>query len=79
MGWVSENEMHTLRRDQSLADGVGTFGQDPCVLNELAENVAEELEDVLGAFRQKLLAYVCSDPGFKQQMIANVIQETIDD
>ncbi len=61
MGYVEETEVRTVLRDQSRVDEIiPTAIEDPEAMSELAEDVADELEDLLEGDGASWLLYESS-------------------
>lgn len=82
MGFFEENDVREILSDEALIDDIiGALVNDPEVLKGLAEDVAEELEDLLEAdpnFRKKILAKATSNPEFKNNIIKELVAEMTD-
>ena len=82
MGFVQETDVRKMLEDKTLVNNiVKAMVQDPTVLSGLAEDVADELEELLEgdpSFRQKIVAAATTDPKFKSQVIRNVVKEITD-
>lgn len=83
MGFVEESDVRQLLTDETLVDDIITgLVNDPDVLQELAEDVADELEDLLEddpTFRKKIVDAAISNPDFKKSVIQELISEMRDD
>lgn len=83
MGFVEESDVRQLLNDESLVDDIiAALVSDPKVLQELAEDVADELEDLLEddpMFRKKIVDEAISNPEFKKSVIQQLISEMTDD
>ena len=82
MGMVAEADVRTLLQDQSFIDDIVTkVIADPKVLDELAEDIADELEDILEddpTFKQKVIEAAMTSPEFKQRVVTELIREMSD-
>ena len=83
MGFVEESDVRQLLTDETLVDDIiAALVNDPNVLQELAEDVADELEDLLEedpTFRKKIVDEAISNPEFKKSVIQQLITEMADD
>lgn len=83
MGFVEESDVRQLLTDETLVDDIiAALVNDPNVLQELAEDVADELEDLLEedpTFRKKIVDEAISNPEFKKSVIQQLISEMADD
>lgn len=82
MGMVAEADVRTLLQDQEFIDDVvAKVIADPKVLDELAEDIADELEDILEddpTFKQKVIEAAMASPEFKQRVVTELIREMSD-
>ncbi len=82
MGMVAEADVRTLLQDQEFIDDVvSKVIADPKVLDELAEDIADELEDILEddpTFKQKVIEAAMASPEFKQRVVTELIREMSD-
>lgn len=83
MGFIEESDVRQMLTDETLVDDIITgLVNDPDVLQELAEDVADELEDLLEddpTFRKKIVDAAISNPDFKKSVIQELISEMRDD
>ncbi|MCH7732538.1 MAG: hypothetical protein IIB44_08505 [Candidatus Marinimicrobia bacterium] len=83
MGFIEESDVRQMLSDETLVDEIITaLVSDPGVLKELAEDVADELEDLLEEdpnFRKKIVEEAISNPEFKKSVIQQLVAEMTDD
>lgn len=82
MGFIEEADVRQMLKEDGLVDEiVSALVQDPKVLAELAEDVADELEDLLEddpTFRKKIIEAATTNPAFKQNVIDALVAEISD-
>ncbi len=79
MGFVQETDVRSMLKDQSLIDEIIQAAvEDAEAMSELAEDVADELEDVLEndpSFRRKIVEAAISNAQFRTQVITKLVEE----
>ncbi|MBS1259516.1 MAG: hypothetical protein MAG551_02588 [Candidatus Scalindua arabica] len=82
MGWINKEQARQMLEDESLVDEiVAAVVSDKKVLQELAEDVADELEDILEddpTFRGKVIEVASADPAFKKSVTEELIAQMAD-
>jgi len=83
MGFIEEADVRRMLKDDGLVDEIiSSLVSDPRVLSELAEDVADELEDLLEddpTFRRKIVEAAISNPEFKKNVLDSLVAEMSDD
>lgn len=83
MGILDDADVRKLLQDQELMDDIiAKVVADPRVLDELANDIADELEDILEddpTFQQKVLEAAMKSPEFKERVVTELIREMADD
>ncbi len=82
MGFVQETNVRTLLQKKTLVNKIiQAVAKAPEVMSELAEDVADEIEDLLEGdpgYRRKFLKAAKSNPQFKTQVIRKLVEEISD-
>ncbi len=82
MGFIEESDVRQMLKEDGLVDEiVSSLVEDPKVLAELADDVADELEDLLEddpTFRKKIIEAATANPVFKQNVIDALVAEISD-
>ena len=78
MGFVQETDVRTLLQNKTLMDKIiQAVAKAPEVMSELAEDVAELLEDD-PSYRRNFLKAAKSNPQFKTRVIRKLVEEISD-
>lgn len=79
MGLIQESDVEILFKDKALMDEiVAGLVEDPDTMDQLAEDVANKVEDALeddSDMRQRLLTAAVSNDVFKRKLISKLIDE----
>lgn len=70
-----------LRGGKSVEEVISRVVENPSVMEDLAENVADYLSDVLKddrAFRQRVIDVATANQGFKKRVMKGLVDEIID-
>ena len=82
MGFIEEADVRRVLEDNGMVDEiVKELVSNPAVLDELAEDVADELEDLLEddpSFRRQIVEAATSNPNFKASVIKKLVEEMSD-
>ncbi|MDV2496557.1 MAG: hypothetical protein RX316_10185 [bacterium] len=74
-------EQKILRDWKSVEEVISRVVEDPSVMEDLAENVADYLSDVLKddrAFRQRVIDVATANQDFKKRVMKGLVDEIID-
>jgi len=82
MGFLEDTDVQTMLKDKTLVNKViQAAAKAPEAMSELAEDVADEIEDLLEddpGYRRKFLKAAKSNPQFKTQVIRKLVEEISD-
>ncbi len=82
MSNIAEYEIFTLLQDEKFVNEViGQALESPDVMDELAEDIAEDLSDVIEddpRLQRQLLTQAMNKEGFKNQVIQKLVEELRD-
>lgn len=75
MGFVDSSDVRRLLQDGDLKAGIAkAVAEDPSALNDLAEDIADELEDD-PEFKKQLIDAAMANPEFKQKVVREVLDD----
>ena len=76
---ITKAEVQTLLKDEKLMEQVVAKSlEDPDVISDLAEGLADEISDILEddpTFKQKILSSALKDPKFKSMLLTEIANE----
>jgi hypothetical protein len=79
---VNESDVRQLLQDPALVEEIARgVMEDPDALGELAEDIADELSDVLEddpAFRAKIIQSAMGNKTFKDRLVKKLVEEMSD-
>jgi hypothetical protein len=79
---VNESDVRQLLQDPALVEEIAKgVMEDPEALGELAEDIADELSDVLEddpAFRAKIIQSAMGNKTFKDRLVKKLVEEMSD-
>lgn len=82
MSWIQEADARQMLDNNGIVDEiVAALVSEETVFQELADDVAEELEDILEddpTFRNKIVEAATSNPEFKESVITHVVAQMAD-
>ncbi len=82
MGFLEDTDVQTMLKDKTLVNKIiQAVAKAPETVSELAEDVADEIEDLLEgdpSYRRKFLKAAKSNPQFKTQVIRTLVEEITD-
>ena len=76
---VTKTDVQTILKDEKLMDQIVTNAlEDPNVISDLAESLADELSDILEddpIFKKRILSAALKDPKFKSLLLQEISEE----
>ena len=79
MGFITDSDIHKLVQDKELmGEVVNAMMSDPESMDDLANNIADKLEDELGdspELRAQIIDAAVTNPEFKKRIVTKLAQD----